>query len=147
MILAGDSGGTNTRLVTFEPRGAGLRAVAEETLPSREHESLEAVLARCFSAHRLSVEGAGFGVAGAGTAPPAGGLRMAHHLAGDKAGANPAIFPGDTQSIPRGCLPPAWSLANTLAAWQAIAGGPPRAIADRAPGCATPHGPARPLGN
>ncbi|HEY7678380.1 MAG TPA: glucokinase [Candidatus Methylomirabilis sp.] len=64
MILAGDIGGTNTRLAFFKAAGGGLRPVVEETLPSREQESLEAAVSRFVSAHRLPVEGAGFGVPG-----------------------------------------------------------------------------------
>lgn len=64
MILAGDIGGTNTRLAYARVDGGRLRLVAEGTFPSREHRSLEAVLAQFMSVHRLPVAQACFGVAG-----------------------------------------------------------------------------------
>ncbi len=64
MILAGDVGGTHTRLAFFEERGGRLTAVAEATFPSREFGSLEAVLRRFRAAYSCPVTGACFGVAG-----------------------------------------------------------------------------------
>lgn len=64
MILAGDVGGTHTRLAFFEERGGRLTAVAEATFPSREFGSLEAVLLRFRAAHSYPVTGACFGIAG-----------------------------------------------------------------------------------
>ena len=64
MILAGDIGGTHTRLVFFQERGGGLTAVAEETFPSREHASLEAVLQKFIAAHSFPITCACFGIAG-----------------------------------------------------------------------------------
>ncbi|HSB80752.1 MAG TPA: glucokinase [Candidatus Methylomirabilis sp.] len=64
MILAGDIGGTNTRLAWVAPGGERLTVVQETTFPSREYASLEAVLERFFSAQRFPVERACFGVAG-----------------------------------------------------------------------------------
>jgi glucokinase len=64
MILAGDIGGTNTRLAFIQAEGAHLEIVAEEIFPSREHAGLEAVLRRFISSHPIPVERAGFGVAG-----------------------------------------------------------------------------------
>ena len=44
MILAGDVGGTNTRLALFARDGsAHLKALSERSYPSREHDSLESV--------------------------------------------------------------------------------------------------------
>lgn len=43
MILAGDIGGTSTRLAPFEEGGA-LAPARSETFPSREHETLAAVV-------------------------------------------------------------------------------------------------------
>lgn len=64
MILAGDVGGTNTRLAVFDDRGGRLTPAAEATFPSREHPSLEAVLRRFRAAHPLPVDRACVGVAG-----------------------------------------------------------------------------------
>ncbi len=64
MILAGDVGGTNTRLAFVEATGDRLTLIVEEIFPSREHANLEAVLRKFMSSHRLPVEQACFGVAG-----------------------------------------------------------------------------------
>jgi glucokinase len=64
MILAGDIGGTNTRLAFVVAGGERLSVAEEATFPSREYAGLEAVLERFLSSHRFPVEGACFGVAG-----------------------------------------------------------------------------------
>jgi glucokinase len=64
MILAGDVGGTNTRLALFDDQAGRLRPTAEATFPSREHPSLEAVLRKFRAAHPLPVDLACVGVAG-----------------------------------------------------------------------------------
>jgi glucokinase len=64
MILAGDIGGTNTRLAFVAADGERLAVVQEATFSSREHASLEAVLEQFLSSHHLPVERACFGVAG-----------------------------------------------------------------------------------
>ncbi len=64
MILAGDIGGTNTRLAVVEAAGDRLRLVAEATFPSHDYAGLEAVLKAFASAQRLPVGQACFGVAG-----------------------------------------------------------------------------------
>ena len=64
MILAGDIGGTNTRLAYVDVDGDHLTLVVEGTFSSREHPNLESVLAQFVSAHRLPVAQACFGVAG-----------------------------------------------------------------------------------
>ena len=63
MILAGDIGGTHTRLAFLQERGGSLTAVAEETFPSREHASLEAVLQKFITAHSFPITCACFGIA------------------------------------------------------------------------------------
>ena len=40
MILAGDIGGTRTRLAAFEIEGSKLKCVVEKTYPSQEHNGL-----------------------------------------------------------------------------------------------------------
>jgi glucokinase len=64
MILAGDIGGTSTRLASFEVRNGRLSLVIEQTYPSREHSSLEEIAAGFIGAHELKVDCAGFGIAG-----------------------------------------------------------------------------------
>ena len=67
MILAGDIGGTKTALGLFEPApgAGGLRALRRSVFPSREHGSLEELVARFLGAERPPIEAACFGVAGA----------------------------------------------------------------------------------
>lgn len=64
MILAGDVGGTNTRLAFVKASNGRLTLIVQEVFPSREHANLEAVLRKFMSSHRLLVEQACFGVAG-----------------------------------------------------------------------------------
>jgi glucokinase len=64
MILAGDIGGTKTRLAFFAVTGPRLQPVAEEQFPSRAHSSLDEIVRKFVSAHRLPIECAGFGIAG-----------------------------------------------------------------------------------
>ena len=65
MLLAGDVGGTKTTITLFEETEDGLREVREETFLSRDHESLEEILASFLpmGAGRLFSTGC-FGVAG-----------------------------------------------------------------------------------
>jgi glucokinase len=64
MILAGDIGGTNTRLGLVEATGEKLRIVAEETFPSRERTSLEAAVSEFLSLHPCDLTSASIGIAG-----------------------------------------------------------------------------------
>ena len=64
MILAGDIGGTNTRLALFEVGRDGLRATVEATLPSRQQPSLQATARAFLASHKTPVQHACFGVAG-----------------------------------------------------------------------------------
>jgi glucokinase len=64
MILAGDIGGTNTRLAFVETAGDRLKLAVEATYPSRGHGSLEAVLRRFVTEQPYPVAQACFGVAG-----------------------------------------------------------------------------------
>lgn len=64
MILAGDIGGTNTRLALVEPTSGEQRIAAEKTFPSRERTSLEAAIAEFLSLHPCDLTGASFGIAG-----------------------------------------------------------------------------------
>jgi glucokinase len=64
MILAGDIGGTNTRLAFADEKAGCLTLVAEATFSSREHASLESVLRKFLSAHPIPITRAAFGIAG-----------------------------------------------------------------------------------
>ena len=72
MILAGDIGGTKTRLALYRAgAAAGASAAApvavprtERTFPSRDHDSLEAIVTLFRRAHPEPIDAASFGVAG-----------------------------------------------------------------------------------
>src|SRR5947208_661139 len=65
VILAGDIGGTHTRLALFQMEGEGLlQSLVEETFPSGEFAGLDQIVSQFLSAHNLPVERACFGVAG-----------------------------------------------------------------------------------
>jgi glucokinase len=64
MILAGDIGGTNTRLAFADEKAGSLNLVVEATFLSREHASLESVLRTFRSANPLPITRAAFGIAG-----------------------------------------------------------------------------------
>jgi len=65
MILAGDIGGTNTRLAFFEGTPDHLDPVAIEVFPSREHEGLSEIARIFLDKHHQTVRAAVFGIAGA----------------------------------------------------------------------------------
>jgi glucokinase len=62
MDIAGDIGGTHTRLALFDPGVAGPAAV--EVYRSGEHGGLEAMISAFLAAHPATIERACFGVAG-----------------------------------------------------------------------------------
>jgi glucokinase len=65
MVLAGDIGGTNSRLALFEARAGGRpEAVAERTYPSRDHDGLGAIVLLFRKEFPQPIEAASFGVAG-----------------------------------------------------------------------------------
>ena len=57
---------------------------------------------------------------------------MAHHLDDYGVGSIAEIFDGDAPFAPRGCIAQAWSVAETLRAWQTLSG-PPRSPPPDAP--------------
>jgi len=63
-ILAGDIGGTTTRLALFEGRGARLRKLTEAAFTSREWASLDGPVAAFLAEAGASCSRAGFGLAG-----------------------------------------------------------------------------------
>jgi len=64
LILAGDVGGTSTRLAYFEADAAGMVVLAEGRYQSREHSSLIEIVRRFATQHGLVAERACFGIAG-----------------------------------------------------------------------------------
>lgn len=77
MILAGDVGGTKTRLALFDAEGGGrLRGHAGRTYPSREHGALEEIVTRFRRDVPAPIERAAFGVAG----PVKGGVSVTTNL-------------------------------------------------------------------
>jgi len=64
MILAGDIGGTNTRLALLEMEDKWPRVIVEQTFPSREHKSLDEIVRQFLGEHGLAIKRACFGVAG-----------------------------------------------------------------------------------
>jgi glucokinase len=64
MILAGDIGGTRTRLAAFETEGSKLKCVIEKTYPSQEHVGLAEIIADFIKTEGIPVHTACFGVAG-----------------------------------------------------------------------------------
>jgi len=64
LILAGDVGGTSTRLAYFRLDAAGMQVLAEGRYKSREHGSLIEIVRRFAAQHALRAERACFGIAG-----------------------------------------------------------------------------------
>lgn len=64
IILAGDVGGTSTRLAFFELEEGRLQAVAERTYASQDFAGLEDIVTRFLAEHPLSAHSAAFGIAG-----------------------------------------------------------------------------------
>jgi glucokinase len=63
-ILAGDIGGTNTRLAIIDFVKGRFNFLAEETFASREEPGLESAIRKFLSSHPCSIKRACFGVAG-----------------------------------------------------------------------------------
>lgn len=64
MILAGDVGGTHTRLAFFEQRDGRLESVAEHIYPSAGHASLDDIVAEFLASRKYHADAAAIGVAG-----------------------------------------------------------------------------------
>lgn len=64
MILAGDIGGTKTRLAAFEIEDSQLHCPAEETFASRSYPNLLSIVSTFIEHHPARIEAACFGVAG-----------------------------------------------------------------------------------
>ncbi len=64
MILAGDIGGTRTRLAAFETEGSRLSCVVEKIYMNQEHDGLPEILTQFIRSEGIPVHSACFGVAG-----------------------------------------------------------------------------------
>lgn len=65
MILAGDIGGTHTRIAIFQPAADGvLKMLLERVYPSREHKSLDEIVSLFLSSEKITIDRACFGIAG-----------------------------------------------------------------------------------
>src|SRR5260221_351059 len=64
MILAGDIGGTHTRVALFSQEGSRLRPGLEKVYPSREHANLNEIVSLFLSDAGADVKLACFGIAG-----------------------------------------------------------------------------------
>ncbi len=64
MILAGDIGGTNSRLAAFETEGNRLCCVVEKIYPSKQHNGLPEIVADFIKTEGIPAQSACFGVAG-----------------------------------------------------------------------------------
>jgi glucokinase len=76
MILAGDVGGTKTNVALLESNGAGLEILRFESYQSREHASLDEIIDAFLGTGAITLEAAGFGVAG----PVIGGRAITTNL-------------------------------------------------------------------
>jgi glucokinase len=64
MILAGDTGGTSTRLALVEVKGGALRIVTAAVFPSRDHTGLDEIVAKFAVSAPVPISHACFGVPG-----------------------------------------------------------------------------------
>jgi len=64
MILAGDIGGTNSRLAFFQVENGTLKVNAQGIFPSREHRGLDEIVTKFVETQKIHPEVACFGVAG-----------------------------------------------------------------------------------
>jgi glucokinase len=64
MILAGDIGGTHSRLAFFDVSNGGFRLVSVSVFPSREYRGLDEIVSQFVSDSHLHPDAACFGIAG-----------------------------------------------------------------------------------
>jgi glucokinase len=64
MILAGDIGGTRTRMAAFQAEGNKLELVVEKTYKSQDHGGLQEIVSAFIKSEGIPVHSACFGVAG-----------------------------------------------------------------------------------
>lgn len=75
-VLAGDIGGTNTRLARLQVAGRKVEILAQATYPSRDYAGLDEIVAAFARSHSLNVDHACFGIAG----PVANGIAETTNL-------------------------------------------------------------------
>ena len=63
-VLAGDVGGTKTRLAIFEVTATGLETVVEQSYHSQKHASMREIIEDFLDQHSVAVKAACFGIAG-----------------------------------------------------------------------------------
>src|SRR5207253_240036 len=66
MILAGDIGGTHTRLAYFKFQDGSLKFLSESVFPSREHSGLDEIVVKFVKLHGVHPDAACIGAAGTG---------------------------------------------------------------------------------
>ena len=106
MILAGDIGGTNTRLGLFRSDGGRISAAATATYPSLEFDSLDEIVRKFVAAHPQRIESACLAIAG----PVRDGKVSTTNLAwtvdaarlADQLGAGPIELINDLEAIGHG---------------------------------------------
>src|SRR5689334_14454702 len=64
MILAGDIGGTHTRLAFFDVMNGNFRLVTSSVFPSRQYTGLGAIVSQFLETSKLRPDSACFGIAG-----------------------------------------------------------------------------------
>jgi glucokinase len=64
IVLAGDIGGTKTRIGVFEVGPDGLRVIEERSFASADYDGLDAIVARFFKGRNVTCAAACFGLAG-----------------------------------------------------------------------------------
>ncbi len=64
MLLAGDIGGTHTRLAFFTVQDVDLKLIVDATFPSRHYPNLEALVHTFVTSHQQPIDQACFGIAG-----------------------------------------------------------------------------------
>jgi glucokinase len=64
MILAGDIGGTKSRLAAFDTEGSRLKCVVEKIYPSKQHKGLNEIVSDFVKTEGIPARSACFGVAG-----------------------------------------------------------------------------------
>src|ERR1041384_5769525 len=64
MILAGDIGGTNSRIAVFREEAGRLALAQEKVYPSREHKGLGEIISGFLTEYQPQITHAAFGIAG-----------------------------------------------------------------------------------
>ena len=92
-VLAGDIGGTKTRLAIIEVEGTRLKTLRERTWRSREHASLRAIVQAFLEQVQIPVSAAAFGIAGPVRGRIADATNLPWHIDADELEKRFAIGP------------------------------------------------------